>query len=220
MLFRSEPEAANPGAGLFDLDFGFSVATSNGKVVVGNPDTADYGDGGNSHSGKGYVYEASSGQLLHTLLATDELVLGETSFGSTVRIDGNVIAVLGSSSTLNGPLTYVFDTATGSLTQTHIDLILSDVHNDQLASRVFVPSVALTTFGSIVDADSGTVIDTIPLPPGYDPETSTFLSSVTLFGNRLLVGEGRGAALGTGYEHHLVPGVPRGGEQCVEAQQG
>ncbi len=190
VLENPEPEAADPGSGEFDLDFGITVATSNGKVVVGNPDTEEYTVSSGTHIiGKSYFYEASTGLLLHTLLAPDIAGMGEGAIGRKVAVDGNVIAVAGGSTSI-GALTYVFDAATGSLTQTHEDLLLSDVHDDHLASRVFTSSAGLTTFGSLLEADSGTVISTIPLPPGYVSETWTFVSTITLFGNQLLVGEG------------------------------
>ena len=187
LLGSPEPEAANPGSGLFDFDFGLSVATSNGKVVVGNHDTEAYGDDGNFHAGKAYIFDAASGQLQHTLMASDILQLGETTFGHQVAIDENLIAV--SMDSTSFPLTYVFDATTGNLNQILEDVLLADINADQVASRVFVSNAQPTIFGSILNADSGSLISTIPLAPAYVSETTSFLSSVSFFQTRLMVGE-------------------------------
>ena len=71
--------------------FGFSVAISGNRVVVG----ADgEGDAGGTQSGKAYIFDATTGSLLHTLNNpnADGTSAGDV-FGKAVAISGNLALI-------------------------------------------------------------------------------------------------------------------------------
>lgn len=107
------------GTGAGD-QFGFSISLSGNYLVVGAPNE---GDASGSRSGKAYVYDLTSGNLVHTL---DNPNAYSTSFqdyfGYSVAISGNNIVVGAydeNEAAGNGSgKAYVFDLTTGNLLHT------------------------------------------------------------------------------------------------------
>ena len=110
----------NSGAANADDDFGNSVAVDGDTIVVGAP--RDY-LGGSGISGTAYVFNAITGNLVHTLINPNSYgsALGD-QFGHRVSISGNNIAVIapGEDKT-GGPdlgTMYLYAADTGNLTFT------------------------------------------------------------------------------------------------------
>ena len=75
-----------------DDQFGYSVAISGNRVVVGA-----YGedDAGGTNSGKAYIFDATTGSLLHTLHNPNAYgTSADDYFGLSVAISGN-LAIIG-----------------------------------------------------------------------------------------------------------------------------
>lgn len=92
-------------------EFGSSVATSNGLIVVGSP----LNDENGINAGAAYIYNAANGAELHKLLPIDGTANAE--FGYSVSISNGIVAVgarmdeeLGS----QAGAAYLFDAATGA----------------------------------------------------------------------------------------------------------
>jgi len=105
----------NPAAGVND-QFGFIVSASDGRILVGAP--LD-NPGGIADSGSAYIYDAATGNLLHTL--SDPTPHSGKWFGWDVDLEGN-LAVVGaareSSSVSRAGKVYLFDSLSGALLRT------------------------------------------------------------------------------------------------------
>jgi outer membrane protein assembly factor BamB len=158
----------NTGALLYTLDnpnaystsagdrFGFSVAISGNRVIVG---AYSEDDAGGATSGKAYIFDVTSGSLLHTL---DNPNLYSTSandyFGYSVAISGNR-AIVGASDPVGAVgeddasgsqsgKAYIFDVTTGNLIH-----ILNNPNTYSTGTEdLFGGSVAITDDYAIVDA--------------------------------------------------------------------
>lgn len=113
---------SNPNADGYSANdcFGWSVSISGNKIVIGAPYETD-NSGSSSESGKAYVFDATTGALLHTLHNPN--VYGTATsdtFGTSVSISGNQIVVgAPGESHAEGPgsgTMYVFNATTGTLT--------------------------------------------------------------------------------------------------------
>jgi hypothetical protein len=96
-----------------DDRFGQTVAISGNNVVVGAQNEDDAGGGG---SGKAYIYNVSTGALVHTL---DNPNLSSNSsqtnfFGQAIAISGNYV-IIGASGEAGNGYVYIFDLATGNV---------------------------------------------------------------------------------------------------------
>ncbi|NEP74605.1 MAG: PEP-CTERM sorting domain-containing protein [Okeania sp. SIO2G5] len=102
-----------PDGSAYDI-FGKSVALSDNIALIGS-----YGDDDNgSSSGSAYLFDTTTGSLLHKFTAPDGSL--HDNFGNSVAISDN-IALIGSPSDddngSNSGSAYLFDTTTGSLLQ-------------------------------------------------------------------------------------------------------
>ena len=101
-------------------NFGISVAISGNLAIIG----ARYeDDAGETDSGKAYIFDATTGSLLHTLNNPNAYDTSDSDyFGLSVAISGN-LAVIGAGyegdagGTYSGKA-YIFDVTTGSLLRT------------------------------------------------------------------------------------------------------
>ena len=96
--------------------FGFDVAISGNLLAVGNPFTKHTP---NFFEGEAYVFDVSTGELLHTLSNPNPVEFD--GFGENVAIDGNEVAIASLGFQLGHPYdgqVYVFDAVTGALTTT------------------------------------------------------------------------------------------------------
>jgi hypothetical protein len=95
--------------------FGSSVAVSSNTVVVGAP----YDDTGASSAGSAYIFDATTGNLLHTL--ANPTPAANDSFGVSVAVSGNTVVVgvyNDDTGAPNAGSAYIFDAATGNLLYT------------------------------------------------------------------------------------------------------
>ena len=106
--YLSSIENPLPAAG---DNFGASVALHNGFLVVGAPRS----DAGGIDAGQAYVFDATSGALMHTLQHPQPNALD--NFGAALALHGDYIVVGAPGSDINAQDTgaaYVFDTQNGS----------------------------------------------------------------------------------------------------------
>ena len=106
----------------YDL-FGISVSIHNNVCIVG---ATQESDDVNYNSGKAYIFDVSTGLLLHTLVNPNVYGTSENDyFGTTVSISGNRCIVGASSeddaSGTNSGVAYIFDVVTGSLLHTLVN---------------------------------------------------------------------------------------------------
>ena len=199
----------NPNAfGTSDFDrFGYSVAISGNYAIVGayQEDDAD-----NIASGKAYIFDVVTGNLLHTLDNPNayNIIAGGDNFGDAVAISGNYAIVSAVFEDDAGGLAsgkaYIFDVTTGSLLQT------IDNPNAYGTSQLdtFGNSVAISGDRAIVgarnedddggsvsgkayifDVTTGNLLHTLDNPNAYDTSASDeFGWSVAISGNYAIVG--------------------------------
>jgi putative methionine-R-sulfoxide reductase with GAF domain len=130
---------ANPAPSADDY-FGCSVAISGDTVVVGA-----YGDDvSTTDAGAAYVFNATTGSLIHTL--TNPTPANDDRFGYSVSLSGS-IAIVGAynDDTLatNSGAAYVFDTSTGGLVRTL-------THSSPASADLFGYSVAISGNTAVV----------------------------------------------------------------------
>ena len=186
--------------------FGSSVAVDGNRVVVG-VSAEDDADG--TESGKAYIFDATTGSLLHTINNPNAYGTGAgDQFGYSVAISGNY-AVVGAwqeddSSGLQSGKVYIFDVTTGSLLQT----LNNPNAYDTSANDSFGYSVAISGNYAIVgawqeddssglqsgkayifDVTTGSLLHTLNNPNAYGTSTSDgFGYSVSISGNYAVVG--------------------------------
>ena len=206
----ARPEAAllytldNPNA--FDTSdsdqFGTSVAISGNRAIVG----ATREDEGGTSSGKAYIFDATTGSLVHTLDNPNASTGDE--FGHSVAISGNR-AIVGAlyeddPGNFNSGKAYIFDVTTGALVYT---LDNPNAYGTAL-SDFFGWSVSISGNYAIVgaygedDADgtpsgkayifdvtTGSLVHTLDNPNAYNTSVGDrFGNSVSISGNYAIVG--------------------------------
>ncbi len=210
--------------------FGTSVSISGNYAIVGTPLDDN---GGNFNSGKAYIFNVTTGVLLHTLINPNDYDTTEYDvFGSSVSIDGNyaIVGAYGEDVVggLNVGRAYIFNVTTGALIHT--------VNNpNPSAGDVFGSSVAISGNYVIIGAygkdDAGTdsgkayifripvpsfssaLLHTIDNPNGYDTATGDqFGTSVSISGNYAIVGANteddiNGTDSGKAYIYNVTTGA-------------
>lgn len=179
--FVREFASTNPGP-LFD--FGQSVAVANNRVLIGEPDQGQV-SGQLSPPGRVYIFDALTGDLLHTIERPDTGSNGY-DFGQTVAMVGDYALVGDSSHHL-----FIFDATNGNLLRT---LSLPSSATRMSASG---DSVAISTGGLydppetvyVHSISTGTLINSFVIPsPGIGPYSDDFGTGMAISGDRLLVG--------------------------------
>lgn len=176
--------------------FGYDTEIDGNLVVVGAPDD----DAGGSGAGQAYVFNATTGALVSTLVNPNPTA--NDSFGGDVDISGN-LAIVGARFDDPGGVSaagqaYVFNATTGALVSTLVNP--SPTTNDYFGVDVAISGnwaiVAapdddpggLDSAGSVYvfDANTGALLHTLtaPVPAAY----KDFGSSVAADGDRLIVG--------------------------------
>ena len=185
--------------------FGEAVAISGNYAVIG----AKYeNDEGGTYSGKVYIFDATTGSLLHILNNPSAYSpSGDDHFGYSVSVDGNY-AIVGTpleddAGTTSGKA-YIFDVTTGSLLRTLDNPnAYSTSANDWFGISVAI-SGNLAVVGAhnegdaggaysgkayIFDATTGSLLRTLNNPNAYGTSTSDIFGiSVAISGNRVVVG--------------------------------
>ena len=196
-----------------DDHFGISVAAVGDKVVVG----ADHDDGGGTNAGAAYLFDAVTGDLLHTFTKPDPA--GAESFGySVAAVDGNV--VVGAPRDWSHPfltgVVCVFDGPTGKPLMTlqpdgaasWFGVSVAAVGSDILVGACYDDTDAPNAGAAyLFDGDTGEGLLTLLSP---EPDADDYFGvSVAGVGNNILVGahyDDPGAAnAGSVY---LIRGVP------------
>ncbi len=138
-----------PSDGQPDEVFGASCSIDGNLAVVGAYQDGDNGD----NSGSAYVFEVSSGQLLHKLLASDGKA--DDEFGYAVSISGSLAIVGAWRDYVSGQNTgsaYVFDASSG---QQLVKLLAADGASlDWFGISVSI-SGSLAIVGAALDDDNG-----------------------------------------------------------------
>ena len=202
--------------------FGQDVAISGNTIVVG----AAGDDTGATDAGSAYVFDATTGALLHTLNnPTPEIGDG---FGgnwefNTLAISGNTIVVGArddDTGATNAGSAYVFDATTGALLHTLNNPTpeIGGVEGDGFGASVAISGNTIvvgargddtgaTEAGSayVFDATSGVLLDTLNNPT---PQDADLFFVVAILANTIVVGAGRdntGATnAGSAYVFNLV----------------
>ncbi|MBD2355862.1 PQQ-binding-like beta-propeller repeat protein [Tolypothrix sp. FACHB-123] len=175
--------------------FGYSVAMSGDKVLIGTP----YDDRGASNSGRAYLYDAKTGELLHTF-EHPEADAGDL-FGFSVAISGNKV-VIGAFLDDIGEIAdagsvFVYDADTGKLLHTILnpqpgdaDLFGNavDIDGDKIVVGARADDVGAVDAGAayLFDAVTGELLKTLANPT---PEPGDkFGVSVAISKNQVLIG--------------------------------
>ena len=184
-------------------NFGRAVAISGNYAIVGaiNEDTVS-----GANSGKAYIFDVTTGALIHTLDNPD--VLAGDNFGSSVAISGNY-AIVGTPLDDNGGgpnsgKAYIFNVTTGVLLHT----LINPNDYDTTDYDIFGHSVAISGNYAIVGAygeddagggasgkayifnvTTGALIHTVNNPNDYDTSDGDFFGwAVAISGNYAIVG--------------------------------
>ena len=186
ILSNPTPETAD--------QFGYSVAVSGDLVVVG----AYADDTGATDAGAAYVFDATTGNLLHTL--NNPTPAASDYFGRSVAVSGNLV-VVGASGDDTGATdagaAYVFDATTGNLLRTLNNP--TPAASDSFGSSVAVSGSTVVVGASgddtgatdagaayVFDASTGNLLRTLNNPT---PAASDFFgSSVAVSGSTVVVG--------------------------------
>jgi hypothetical protein len=188
--------------------FGGSVALSGTLALVGaNQESNEYG----VFAGSAYVFNALTGALVRKLIAPDGTA--SDRFGESVALSGSR-ALVGASDADGGGSAYVLDAVTGDLLAklTALDRAASDNFGWSVAlsgNRALVGAFADDDLGSqsgsayVFDARTGVQLRKLTAPDGA--AGGRFGSSVSLSGNRALVGAatGNGVVAGSGAAYVL-----------------
>ena len=196
------PNAFDTTAG--DL-FGGTLAISGDHAIVGVPSEDD---AGGTSSGKAYIFDVTTGTLVHTLDNPNPFGTSESDiFGSNVGISGNY-AIVGArledeaSGTSSGKA-YIFDVTTGNLLHTLDNPnAFGTIENDQFGNSVAIDGnyaivsstgeddAGGTSSGKayIFDVTTGNLLHTLDNPNAFGTSvTDQFGSSVAISGNRAIV---------------------------------
>mgnify|MGYP000644903341 CR=1 FL=1 len=186
-------------------EFGYAVAISGNRVIVGAQQEDDAGGTG---SGKAYIFNVTTGALVHTL---DNPNASGTSasdrFGSAVAISGNyaiVGAYLEDDAGANSGKAYIFNVTTGALVHTldnpnAYDISAGDAFgefvtisgNYAIVNARSEDDAGGTSSGKvyIYDVASGNLLYTLDNPNAYGTSASDFFgNSIAMSGNYIIVG--------------------------------
>ena len=202
--------------------FGESVAIHSNLCIVGAPheDKAGVGASG-SRVGAAYIFNVSTGAVVHTLLNVDPDNDGQNDrFGQSVAIHGSYAAVGASGEGTNpgGGYVYIYNTASGAL----VHSIAAPADSYFIGERgslamnadyVFIGDYAATVDGQssqgklyVYSVSTGALVHTIQNPQTASGVNNSqyFGSSVAVVGNRIAIAEERhrvGVANSSGKAH-------------------
>ncbi|MBD2201961.1 PQQ-binding-like beta-propeller repeat protein [Calothrix sp. FACHB-1219] len=174
--------------------FGYSVAMSGNYVLIGTP----YDDRGESNSGRAYLYNATTGELLRTF--DNPTPKGGDLFAFSVAISGDTVVIgafLDDTGAADTGSVYVFNAKTGELVHTILnpqaeeaDLFGSAVaiYGDKIVVGARADDLGAVDAGSayLFDAVTGKLLQTFANPT---PESGDkFGVSVSIADNKVLIG--------------------------------
>ena len=186
-------------------EFGASVATDGNYILVGAPDN-NLGSSYIYTDGQAYLFDAATGNLLHTFNPPDGTSNDWDKFGYTVALDGNRVLIGDPNRNVGGDdyvgRAYLYDAITGDLVRTIDDP--APAYNGRFASAVAIDGNHILignhqhavpdgdggteTVGEayLIDATTGALLHTLNAPantPNY-----AFGVSVAIEGDRILIG--------------------------------
>jgi len=210
--------------------FGKSVAMSGNSAIVGAQNEDDAGGG---NSGKAYIYNVTSGALLHTLDNPNAYDTSQSdSFGGSVAIDGNS-AIVGAyreddAAVFDSGKAYIFNVTSGALVHTldnpnAYGTSSGDHFGDSVAisgNSVIVGAYAEDDAGGgysgkayIFNVTSGALVHTLDNPNAYGTTfNDRFGDSVAISGNSAIVGaygedDAGGTSSGKAYIYNVTSGA-------------
>jgi len=130
-------------------NFGFSVALSGNRTIIGAPFTNDNGFA----SGSAYVFDVTTGQQLFKLLAGDGMRFDQ--FGISVSMDGNVAVIgaqFGDGNVEDTGSAYLFDVNSGE--QLHKLFAVDGADSDNFGNSVDIDG-NLAVIGADLDNSNG-----------------------------------------------------------------
>ena len=217
------------GTPAFD-NFGFNVSISGNYAIVGAYNEDDAGGLG---SGKAYIFNTTTGVLLHTLNNPNAYgTPADDSFGSYLDISGNY-AIVGAyneddAGGLGSGKAYIYNVTTGALVHTlnnpnaydtsafdffGIDVAISG--NYAIVGAYFEDDAGGSISGKayIFNVSSGTLVHTLNNPNAYGtPADDSFGSYLGISGNYAIVGASReddagGLSSGKAYIYNVTTGA-------------
>ena len=215
----NNPNAYGPSANDY---FGYFVSVDGNRIIV----SALYeNDAGGAYSGKAYIFDATTGSLLHTLHNPNAYsTSANDQFGSAVAISGN-LAVVGAwqeddAGGTNSGKAYIFDVTTGSLLRTLNNPNAYGTSVDDYFGQSVAISGNLAVIGShfeddaggtqsgkvyIFDATTGSLLRTLNNPNAYGTSANDqFGLSVAISGNRVVVGAVYEDGASSNYDNGVV----------------
>lgn len=160
-----------------DPDFASGGAKVSGDFIVVGTEAVQIGAGGPFYPAEVDVYDANSGQLLHTLIPPN----GAYQWGASVEISGTTIAI--GSSRPNDAKVFFFDAQTGDQIGTLQNSQISNFDTLQMqGNKILLGQIRGSAF--LLDT-TGNLLQTFP-SPGTDPNVSG--AYFDFCGNNVLVG--------------------------------
>jgi hypothetical protein len=211
--------------------FGKSVAISGNSAIVG---AVGEDDAGSSSSGKAYIFNVSTGALVHTLDNPNAYgTIFNDRFGDPVAISGNS-AIVGAyqeddADGINSGKAYIFNVTSGALVHTldnpnpygtsqydnfgfsvaiSGDIVIVGAYNEDEADAPINPGKAY-----IFNVTSGALVHTLDNPTAYSTsQYDSFGYSVAISGNSAIVGtygedDAGGSFSGKAYIYDVTSGV-------------
>jgi len=193
----------NPGSSPYWDFFGIAVSVSGDRVLVGA--LYDVNETSFVNSGRAYLFDAVSGNLLHTF--DNPSPDPNDYFGNSVSVSGDRVLISAMNDNAYVGRAYLFDAVTGNLVHTfenpspgpYADRFGNSVSVS--GDRVLVGAAQENATGSdsgrayLFDAVTGNLMHTIE-NPGQEPAGDSFGSSVSISGDRIAVGAYRDATDG------------------------
>jgi len=220
------PNAYNTSA---DDHFGRSVAIDGNYAIVG---ARQEDDAGGPNSGKAYIYNTTTGALLHTLDNPNAYSTSNSDeFGNSVAISGNY-AIVGATGeddaggTSSGKA-YIYNATTGALLHTldnpnaydtsagdRFGISVAISGNRAIVSAYFEDDAGGTSSGKayIFNVTNGSLVHTLDNPNAYSTSASDqFGGSVAISGDRAIVGayledDAGGTSSGKAYIFNVTDG--------------
>ena len=208
--------------------FGQSVAISGDKCIVG---AIIEDDAGGDSSGKAYIFDVTTGNLLHTLDNPNPYGTSQSDyFGNSVAIDGNK-CIVGTpfedqaSSNSTGKV-YIFDVTTGNLLHTlnnpnpsindYFGNSISISGNKCIVGAHYEDDAGGSASGKayIFDVTTGNLLHTLDNPNAYGSSVDdNFGRSVSISGDNCIVGaygedDAGGTESGKAYIFDVITGNP------------